>query len=343
MQSDKIIRGANKFLMFYTGIAFVLFFLMPKSDLGGIIELLIIIPAAVVVLVYSVMYWRKKRANVLSSFFNVSVIILVVAALSFLMQTLRDQIILHKELGNAQLAIESENMAKGLDVQGLKLLVEAGGNPSADYQLGAKLFVGWGIPQNRAKGLELIARAAEASYQKAQIDLGKLYWQGNGVEKDLSEAEKWLHKASLPRNVDGYQASLALLAFYEDNQWYAAADKLCDKVMKMNPHYADSIYYVKARVCINQGRIKEAEKYARIAYFDKYIPEAGLVLGIIYREKGKPREAEKVLLALSKKGNRTAMQQLTELYRENNNAERAEFWEDIVAMNINNWEELFHD
>lgn len=340
MDPEIIVRGTKKFLVFYTSMAFVLFFLMPKNELTGVIELIIVIPAALVVLLCGLF---KRQREALRSLFDVSVIILVVAALSFLMHTLRDQIVLQKERKLVQLAIESEKTIGDKTLDELAVLVEAGGNPAADYELGSKLFVGWGVRQDRVQGLAFMKRAAEACHQNAQITLGKLYWLGNGVGTDMSEAEKWLHKASLSRNSYGYEASTTLLAFYEDNQQYVKAYDLCKKTIKAYPHYADSMYYAMSRVCVNLGNIGKAEKYARIAYFEKNISEAGLVLGVIYQKKGEAREAEKVLLALSKYGNKVAMQRLAELYRENNCPERAEFWENLSALDVKNREELFYD
>ena len=51
---------------------------------------------------------------------------------------------------------------------------------------------GFGLKQDLHKAVELYRRAAEHGDAKAQSNLGFMYYEGLGVEKDLIAAYKWL-------------------------------------------------------------------------------------------------------------------------------------------------------
>lgn len=50
--------------------------------------------------------------------------------------------------------------------------------------------------ENIEAGIKWIRNAAEMGDARAQFYLGSFYYDGNGVTKDLDEAEKWIRKAA---------------------------------------------------------------------------------------------------------------------------------------------------
>lgn len=69
---------------------------------------------------------------------------------------------------------------------------------SEEFDKGDKYFHGWyGKKVNYGKALKWYLKAAEKGYTRAQCQLGVMYENGQGVTKDLNEAEKWYKKALL--------------------------------------------------------------------------------------------------------------------------------------------------
>jgi S1-C subfamily serine protease len=73
--------------------------------------------------------------------------------------------------------------------------------------------------------------AAEQGSALAQLNLGNLYYEGRGLEKDLTQAAEWIRKAALQGNAEA-QASLGVLYqlghgvgqdYYEAAAWYRKA------------------------------------------------------------------------------------------------------------------------
>jgi len=76
------------------------------------------------------------------------------------------------------------------------LIVIAGGEVDPpgtnEFQKGEKYFHGYyGTKVNYTKALKWYRKAAELGHKTAQCQLGIMYENGNGVAKDLNEAEKW--------------------------------------------------------------------------------------------------------------------------------------------------------
>lgn len=53
-----------------------------------------------------------------------------------------------------------------------------------------------GTPRNDAKAAELFEKAATAGHKRAQLNIGILYFRGQGVKRDLVQARAWLEKAA---------------------------------------------------------------------------------------------------------------------------------------------------
>lgn len=65
------------------------------------------------------------------------------------------------------------------------------GDPSAQYEMGARYAGGEGVPQNSVTAAHWFTLAAKQGYAPAQGMLGACYWSGRGVPKDLKQAYFW--------------------------------------------------------------------------------------------------------------------------------------------------------
>jgi TPR repeat protein len=70
------------------------------------------------------------------------------------------------------------------------------GHTEAQVELGKKFMNGDGIEKNPSKAIDWFNKAAELGYAKAQYELGLCYMADNGVEKDYIKAFNWLQKAA---------------------------------------------------------------------------------------------------------------------------------------------------
>lgn len=78
-----------------------------------------------------------------------------------------------------------------------------------------------GASQNNARAVELFEKAATAGHRRAQINLGTLYFRGQGTQRDLVQARAWFEKAA----ADGDPYALyALGRAMEDSEGPAVGD-----------------------------------------------------------------------------------------------------------------------
>ena len=84
-----------------------------------------------------------------------------------------------------------------------KILVEAkqefglepcSNSDKKDYLLGQAYLKGISVEINHEQGIALIKKAAENGFYQAVYQLGKIYYIGEGVERNLSEAQRWMEK-----------------------------------------------------------------------------------------------------------------------------------------------------
>jgi TPR repeat protein len=66
------------------------------------------------------------------------------------------------------------------------------GDPEAQAFMGVLYYNGQGVPQNYTQAAIWYRRAAEQGHSGAQFMLGQLYDTGQGVPEDIIEAQKWL-------------------------------------------------------------------------------------------------------------------------------------------------------
>jgi len=78
-----------------------------------------------------------------------------------------------------------------------------------------------GTSRNDAKAFELFEKAAAAGHRRAQLNLGTLYYRGQGTQRDLILARSWLEKAAAQ---DDPYALYALARAMEDSLGQAMAD-----------------------------------------------------------------------------------------------------------------------
>jgi TPR repeat protein len=70
------------------------------------------------------------------------------------------------------------------------------GNAEAQYNLGKMYYDGDGVPQDSAEAVKWYRKAAEQGYAEAQSNLSDIYEEGSDVPRDSAEAVKWCRKAA---------------------------------------------------------------------------------------------------------------------------------------------------
>lgn len=85
------------------------------------------------------------------------------------------------------------------------------GEAWAQNWVGVQCLYGNDVPEDRAKGVEWIRKAAMQGDRDAQANLGECYWAGVGVEENQTEAENWCRKAA-NQGVGGAQLILGFLS-----------------------------------------------------------------------------------------------------------------------------------
>ena len=69
-------------------------------------------------------------------------------------------------------------------------------DPEAQYKLGTMYYQGTGLARpDYRRAAAFFFRGANNGYAPAQVKLGLLFWRGEGVEKNLKMAHKWLYLA----------------------------------------------------------------------------------------------------------------------------------------------------
>jgi hypothetical protein len=70
------------------------------------------------------------------------------------------------------------------------------GDARAQLSLGGMYYNGQGVQRDYAEAAEWTRKAAEQGYAPAQADLGVMYWNGQGVPQDAVLAYMWLSLAA---------------------------------------------------------------------------------------------------------------------------------------------------
>lgn len=69
-------------------------------------------------------------------------------------------------------------------------------NVKAMVYLGYMYENGYGVKQDKNKGIEWYSKAADRGYDIAQHNIANMYYQGNGVERNYKRALEWFKKAA---------------------------------------------------------------------------------------------------------------------------------------------------
>ena len=82
-------------------------------------------------------------------------------------------------------------------------------SPESLFELGLNYLKG---NDSLEKGIALIRRSAEQGYTEAQYNLGRCYYNGEGVSQDYTQAVYWWSKAAEQGNADAIEL---LKVYYE--------------------------------------------------------------------------------------------------------------------------------
>lgn len=161
------------------------------------------------------------------------------------------------------------------------------GNADAQMLLGIMYHDGNGVPQDYAQAARWMQKAAEQNNATAAFALGAMYRNGEGVPKDDAAAVRWLEKAA--REVP--PAQFALAKVYEENGNYAEALKwyrlLASRGDADSQNDVGHMYETGRGVAQNDA---EAAKWYRLAA-DQGNAEAQNNLGALYAKgRGVPRD-----------------------------------------------------
>lgn len=89
------------------------------------------------------------------------------------------------------------DIAKDLQVaHRLFLKAESLGSIDAQFNLGVMYDNGQGIQKNSPEALKWYEKAANSGHAKAQYNLGAMLYEGYGTSKDVKQGLKWLLKAA---------------------------------------------------------------------------------------------------------------------------------------------------
>ncbi len=110
-------------------------------------------------------------------------------------------------------------------------LAAAKGDPSAEFEVGARMAEGKGTAQNFTEAMRWYQRSATRGFAQAQYRLGTLYERGLGAPMDLGRARVWYQRAAEQGNVKSMH-NLAVLSAGRENgtpdysaaaRWFRAA------------------------------------------------------------------------------------------------------------------------
>ena len=76
------------------------------------------------------------------------------------------------------------------------LLLAQGGNAGAQVNLGLMYYNGQGVPQDYTQAIQWFRRAADQGNANAQVNLGVMYRDGHGVLQDYALAMQWFRRAA---------------------------------------------------------------------------------------------------------------------------------------------------
>jgi localization factor PodJL len=112
-------------------------------------------------------------------------------------------------------------------------MAAANGDPSAEFEVGARLAEGKGTPQNFQEAAKWYQRAAGHGLVQAEYRLGTFYERGLGMKADRAQAAAWYKRAANKGNIKAMHNLAVLSANQTDRspdyttaaQWFEEAAK----------------------------------------------------------------------------------------------------------------------
>ncbi|TAJ24769.1 MAG: sel1 repeat family protein [Reyranella sp.] len=98
---------------------------------------------------------------------------------------------------------------RGARAEGLRLIQRAAdaGSAEGEHRLALIYANGEaGIPRDEARAAQLFEKAAEKGNRRAQLNIGTMYYRGQGMPRDLIQSRAWLEKAAADGNVHAIYA-----------------------------------------------------------------------------------------------------------------------------------------
>jgi TPR repeat protein len=192
---------------------------------------------------------------------------------------------------------------RGLNREGMQALQHAADAGSAEgaHRLALVFAQGLaGMSRNDQRALELFEKAAALGNQRAQINVGILYFRGQGTARDLVQARSWLEKAAA-RN-DPY-ALYALGRAMDDSQGPAVADPVrAADLYRRAAELGHPLAAMRYGLALAEGNGVKKDPTAALKWLTyaqtNGVPEAGLALGDLYARTPPQRDnaaTEKVL------------------------------------------------
>src|SRR6185295_5670327 len=178
-------------------------------------------------------------------------------------------------------------MDRGLNREALQALQRAADAGSAEgaHRLALVFAQGQaGTQRNEARALELFEKAAALGNKRAQINVGILYFRGQGTARDLVQARAWLERAAATN--DPY-ALYALGRAMDDTFGTATADPVrAADLYRRAAELGHPLAAMRYGLALGDGNgIKKdyvgAHKWLTYAQANG-VPEAGLALGDMY-------------------------------------------------------------
>ncbi len=102
-----------------------------------------------------------------------------------------DQEMTHKLIENALSGLEKGEISPAAAFLAVCFAGMTCPCPEADYHMSRFLFEGIGCPKNAEEGMEMLRRSVDGGWPAAQTELGRRYFEGEGVEQNYAEAVKW--------------------------------------------------------------------------------------------------------------------------------------------------------
>lgn len=133
----------------------------------------------------------------------------------------------------AQAACDWAESAERAGKSGIALMqymycAEEENDPESQYKLGSMFYQGQIIKKPDFKrAVVYFTLAARNGYAPAQSKLGLLYWRGEGIEKDMNQAFKWLYLAQEPTDLRWFYKAGATTD--------PSAKKLYDQISRTEP------------------------------------------------------------------------------------------------------------